>query len=156
MNFLVTQRTLLLKPFLLPFQDLAPARSLTNFLGEKALENEEFEIDEVLPRWAKDTMNQEHVLVDESEPQQHGIIARGIANAGTRRGHVSPLDMHQNPGPGQLPATHFSGDTPLPVPMHQPTMSSSQMIQSAWSRQRTQIAFNDVHSYEASPKFRRP
>ena len=39
--------------------------------------------------------------------------------------------MHQNPGPGQLPAPHFSGDTPLPVPMHQPTMSSSQMIQEA-------------------------
>lgn len=114
-----------------PIKDLAPARSLTNFLGERALENEEFEIDEVLPRWAKDTMNQEHALADETEPQQHGIIARGIANAGTRRGHVSPLDMHQNLGPGQLPATHFSGDAPLPVPMHQPTMSSSQMIQEA-------------------------
>ena len=77
-----------------PVQDLAPARSLTNFLGEKALENEEFEIDEVLPRWAKDTMNQEHVLVDESEPQQHGIIARNCKTLGLL-GHVSPLDMHQ-------------------------------------------------------------
>ena len=29
-------------------------------------------------------------------------LKRGIENAGTRRGHVSPLDMHANLGPGQI------------------------------------------------------
>ena len=120
-----------------PFRDMAPARSLTSFLGEPAPENDEFEIDENLPRWARDTMNQESTITDDLELRQHGIIERGIANVGTRRGHVSPLDMHQNPGPGQIASTAFLGDAPLPVPMHQPTMSSSQMIHEAGGTERT-------------------
>ncbi|CAI8320501.1 MAG: hypothetical protein CMA41_00255 [Euryarchaeota archaeon] len=119
-----------------PMQDLEPARSLTHFLNETMPENDEFEIDEVLPRWAKDTIDQELTLFDELDPQQHGIIERGIANVGTRRGHTSPLDIHSNRGPGQISNTQFLGDAPLPIPMHQPPMSSSQMIQEATGRAR--------------------
>ena len=116
-----------------PLEDLQPARSLTSFLGETIPEVDEFEIDEVLPRWAKDTMNQQPM---HSEPLQHGIIERGIANVGTRRGHTSPLDMHSNLSPGQISETQFLGDAPLPVPMHQQTMSSSKMIQEATGMSR--------------------
>ena len=119
-----------------PMEDLEPARSLSAFLGKEVPQHEEFEIDEVLPRWAKDTMNRGLEPVHDPEPRQHGILKRGIANAGTRRGHVSPLDMHANLGPGQISEVQFLGEAPLPIPMHQKPMSSSQMIQEAMEMSR--------------------
>ena len=133
-----------------PMEDLEPARSLSSFLGRANTEQEEFEIDEVLPRWAKDTMNQRGEVGFESEQRAHGILKRGIENAGTRRGHVSPLDMNATPGPGQLPETQFVGDAPLPIPMHQKPMSSSKMIHEAMEKSR------DVHGASLSDNLIRP
>ena len=133
-----------------PMEDLEPARSLSSFLGNANTEQEEFEIDEVLPRWAKDTMNQRGEVGLESEPRAHGILKRGIENVGTRRGHVSPLDMHATPGPGQLPDTQFIGDAPLPIPMHQNQMSSSQRIHEAMEKSR------DVRGASLSDNLIRP
>jgi len=112
-----------------PVQDLEPARSIMNFLGESETENEEFEIDEDLPRWAKDKINQTPDALGESEPRHHGLIERGRANAGNRRGLVENHGIHSNPN--QISSTHFLGDAPLPIPMHQKPISSSRMIQEA-------------------------
>ena len=92
---------------------------------------EEFEIDEEMPIWAKDSMRSTSEVMDELEPREHGIIERGRANIGTRRGNTSPLDSVPASGSNQVTNAHFLGDSPLPVPMHQQTMSSSRMIQEA-------------------------
>ena len=114
-----------------PVQDLEPARSIMNFLGESHTDLEEFEIDEDLPRWAKDKINQVPAALEESEPRRHGLIERGRANAGNRRGLVANHDMYSNPN--HVSSTHFLGDAPLPIPMHQKPISSSRMIQEAAS-----------------------
>ena len=114
-----------------PMKNLEPARSLSNFLGEPMSEGDEFEIDEDMPRWAKDSMRQDNIISDEFELHQHGFIQRGIANARSGRGHVSPLDIEPTPSLSQTHEPHFSGDQPLPIPMHQQTMSSARMIQEA-------------------------
>ena len=130
----------------IPIQDLQPARSLSNFLGEVKADDAEFEIDEDLPRWAKDNMNQIPRSMDELEPRQHGIIERGRANIGTRRGINSPLDIHSGTSPSHNITTQFQGDAPLGIPMHQQPISSSKMIQEA-TGQRTgakQLAFTPL------------
>lgn len=114
-----------------PLKDLEPARSLSTFLGELVPEEGDFEIDEDMPRWAKDSMRQDSVVSDELELHQHGFIQRGIENARSGRGHASPLDIEPTPSLSQTQEIHFSGDQPLPIPMHQQTMSSSRMIQEA-------------------------
>ncbi|MEC7113245.1 MAG: hypothetical protein VXW72_06865, partial [Candidatus Thermoplasmatota archaeon] len=115
----------------IPVRDLEPSRSLSHFLGEVSADGGEFEIDEDLPRWAKDNMNQLPRSVDELEPRQHGIIERGRANIGTRRGINSPLDIHSGSSLPHNMTTQFQGDAPLGIPMHQQPMSSSRMIQEA-------------------------
>lgn len=92
---------------------------------------EEFEIDEEMPIWAKDSMRSTSEIMDELEPREHGIIERGRANIGTRRGNKSPLDSVPASESSQVTSAHFLGDSPLPVPMHQQTMSSSRMIREA-------------------------
>ena len=92
---------------------------------------EEFEIDEEMPIWAKDSMRSTSEIMDELEPREHGIIERGRANIGTRRGNTSPLDTAPASASSQVTSAHFLGDSPLPVPMHQQTMSSARMIQEA-------------------------
>ena len=114
-----------------PIRDLEPARTLTQFLGKSSDELDEFEIDEDLPRWAKDNMNQIPLTMDDIEPRQHGIIERGRANIGTRRGINSPLDIHQVTNPSHNTTAQFQGDAPLGIPMHQQPISSSRMIQEA-------------------------
>ncbi len=116
-----------------PMQDLEPARSLSTFLGELVPEGDEFEIDEEMPRWAKDSMRQEPSIFAANEVRQHGIVERGIANVGTRRGRGDGLDFDSTPSSSQIAQHHFSGESPLPIPMHQPTMSSSRMIKEATS-----------------------
>ena len=111
--------------------EVAPARSLSMFIGDIVPEKDEFEIDEEMPRWAKDSMRSTSAIMDELEPREHGIIERGRANIGTRRGHTSPLNIEPVPTSSQVTSPHFSGDSPLPIPMHQQTMSSSRMIQEA-------------------------
>ena len=115
----------------IPVRDLEPSRSLSHFLGEVSADCGEFEIDEDLPRWAKDNMNQLPRTVEELEPRQHGIIERGRANIGTRRGINSPLDIHSGTSLPHNMTTQFQGDAPLGIPMHQQPMSSSRMIQEA-------------------------
>ncbi|MDP6223503.1 MAG: hypothetical protein QGF34_00400 [Candidatus Poseidoniaceae archaeon] len=114
-----------------PIEDLVAPRSISKFMGDMVPEKDEFEIDEVMPRWATDSMRSTSSVMDELEPREHGIIERGRANIGTRRGHTSPLDIEPVPAPSQVMSPHFSGDSLLPVPMHQQTMSSSRMIQEA-------------------------
>ena len=130
----------------LPVQDLEPSRSLTSFLGEVGPHDGEFEIDEELPRWAKDNMNQLPRTMEELEPRQHGIIERGRANIGTRRGINSPLDIHSGTNPSQNMTTHFQGDAPLGIPMHQQPISSSRMIKEATGKraEARQLAFTPL------------
>ena len=114
-----------------PVQDLEPARSLTSFLGGTAVETDDFEIDEVLPRWAKDNMNRAPSPIEELEPRQHGIIERGRANIMTRRGFMGSLDAHAIPGESHTSSTRFHGDAPLSnEPLRKP-ISSSRMIKEA-------------------------
>ena len=129
-----------------PAKDLIPARSLSSFLGDLVPENEEFEIDESMPRWATDSMRKEPTAFDSIEPRQHGIIERGIANVGTRRGHANLLNDEQHNASSQISHTHFSGDAPLPIPMHQQTISSSQMIHEASgiSREASPVSFTPL------------
>ena len=115
----------------IPVRDLEPSRSLSNFLGDISADDGEFEIDEDLPRWAKDNMNQLPRTMDELEPRQHGIIERGRANIGTRRGISSPLDIQAGASPSHNMTTQFQGDAPLGIPMHQQPISSSRMIHEA-------------------------
>ena len=117
-----------------PVQDLEPARSLTNFLGETTVEIDDFEIDEVLPRWAKDGMNRVPSPTEDIEPRQHGIIERGRANISTRRSHMGSLDAHAIPGESQMSPTRFHGDAPLPSESFQNPISSSRMIREANSK----------------------
>ena len=115
----------------LPIEDLTTPRSISLFMGDIDDAIEEFEIDEEMPIWAKDSMRSTSEIMDELEPREHGIIERGRANIGTRRGNTSPLDTVPAPASSQVTSAHFLGDSPLPIPMHQQTMSSSRMIKEA-------------------------